>query len=75
MLLLQKWDNLLLKETGIVELAAMPDLPGSFISSSDFREEAELCQAQGCPRREEVVTAHIISSFPAGSAVSHQDQQ
>lgn len=34
----------------------------SFISSSNFREEAELCQTQGCPRREEVAQ---LSSFPA----------
>lgn len=54
--------ELLLKETGIRELAAMPELPGSFISSSNFRQEAELCQ--GCPRREEAVIAHTIRSFP-----------
>lgn len=63
--LLQKWNSLLLKETGIMELAAVQNLPGLFINSSNFSEKAELCQAQGCPRKEGVVTTHIISFFPA----------
>lgn len=57
--------GLLLKETGIMEATPMPDLSGSFISSSHFSEEAEHCQREGCLRREEVVTANTISSFPA----------
>lgn len=48
-----------------MELTAVPDASDWFISSSNFSEEAECCQREGCLGREEVVTAHVISSFPA----------